>query len=112
IDTGEHLQSLGRDGSAQFIAISPDGGTLAVSSRTVPGGAIVWDLNEHREMYSLAVEGSSMDDTLGITFSPDGRRIANLTHDGYVRVWNRYGGARLAQLGPYEYDEGRYMLGG
>ncbi len=99
-ETGEQLDLLEEGESSQVIVFSPDGGTVALSSHRA-WGALVWDMEEERERFPLENAGSSMDEVSDIAFSPDGQRIATGTWFGSVSVWNRYGGAEIARLGPY-----------
>ena len=99
--TGEQTQLLEEGASSQVIVVSPDGGTVALSSHRANGAVIMWDVEEHRERFPLDNEISDMDEISDIAYSPDGQRVANGTWFGSVSVWNRYGGAEIARLGPY-----------
>lgn len=91
--TGEHLQSLGMDGS-QILTISPDGQTLALSSNVTGDAIVIWDVDAQRALFQLGGSENSLDELMDIAFSPDGQQIAGVSYMGNVSVWQRYGGSR------------------
>jgi WD40 repeat protein/serine/threonine protein kinase len=65
------------------VAFSPDGHRLATSS--VGREAVrLWDLSTHRELITLAGQGS---DFIFVAFSPDGRWLAACNKEGQLHLW-------------------------
>lgn len=54
-------------------------------STSADGTAKVWDLEERRELFSLAGHGGAV---MSAAFSPDGSKIATACEDGQIHVWN------------------------
>src|SRR5439155_304907 len=63
-------------------AYSPDGRRLASASIKV---VTLWDADSGQEILTFRSPGSAI---YGITFSPDGRKLATCAEDGTVVVWD------------------------
>src|SRR5262249_29961033 len=90
--TGQHLRSLESKDKLEDFALSPDGAWLVSA-----GGkeATVWDLNSGAPV--LALEGHS-DTVLYSFFSPDGTRIATVSQDNTIKIWETSTGKQLYSL--------------
>jgi eukaryotic-like serine/threonine-protein kinase len=69
-------------GIGAHYAVSPDGNFLAVG-RHVLGKPQVWNLGDPRQTNMLTLPGWVED----LAFSPDGRRLAAVTLEGRVGIW-------------------------
>lgn len=105
VATGRQLLTLHMGDYAFGLAFTPDGRRLVVSAPTVwaPGSVIALELDQ----------GRGIRDFRGLTgliaqvkFSPDGHRLAALSHDWQVGVWERESG-RL--LGVFDAPQGRFI---
>ena len=85
IETGEVLANFtGPNGELIFhAALSPDGSSLVGVYRNVnaPGGFVAWDVRSRERIRSVPV---TLETTLHIAFSPDGRFVSCGTVDGAV----------------------------
>jgi WD40 repeat protein/serine/threonine protein kinase len=89
---GKELRSF--DGVAGWVALSPDGHWLASwggMEKTVK----IWDIVAGKELNSLIGHSSTV---LGVTFSPDSRRLATASADQTVKIWDTATGADLITL--------------
>jgi len=95
VATGCELLKIWMADYGQGLAFTPDGRNLIVNSLTVwgPGSVVVLELDR----------GRGIRDYRGLTglisqvkFSPDGRRLAALSHDWQVAVWDRDSGRLIA----------------
>ncbi len=91
--TGELLYSLDAEWVTP-IAMSPDGQTLASTSRRVENDKIqwkvkLWDLKTGRLKGTLVEHQDEIDD---LAFSADGQTVASSSLDGRINVWNLGGG--------------------
>ncbi len=97
-------------GHAASLAFAPDGKTLAVASdassiiqppRTLADLAYVielWDVPSRTVRHATArIPGFSR----GLTYSPDGQRIASAAHRGPVTLWDAATGRERASLGEH-----------
>jgi WD40 repeat protein len=87
---GMELTHLGfSEGSSCFngqVLFGPDGRTLAMASRNV----LLWDLTTHKLRNVLVNPGEG--DIRGVAFSPDGGKLAAITLQDEVIVWDTYTG--------------------
>jgi WD40 repeat protein/serine/threonine protein kinase len=98
--TGEQLSTLiGHKDWVLSIAFRPDGARLASgagtwdNSSTWAGGEIkIWDVAGGREVGSLDGRFGAI---FGVTFSPDGARLATAGFDGNGRIWDLAAGKEL-----------------
>jgi WD40 repeat protein/serine/threonine protein kinase/DNA-binding SARP family transcriptional activator len=93
-ETGEELLVLeGHTAALISPAFSLDGTRLATTS--LDGTARVWDTVSGEELLTLPHSGL----TGGVSFSPDGERLAVADHDAFVaRVWDLASGEELVTL--------------
>jgi WD40 repeat protein/tRNA A-37 threonylcarbamoyl transferase component Bud32 len=114
---GRRLASAGNDGTVQVwdaqtgkeivtlagrpqvvtiraVAFSPDGKHLAGACTVEDGLHVVklWDAETGKEVHSL--QGHS-DQVEGVTFRPDGRRLASASQDQTLKVWDVRSGQEL-----------------
>jgi WD40 repeat protein len=85
------LVKLGR-GTAQSVAISPDGATLAVA-----GSVGVW-LYELNTLDLIGPLEGHTGDVYSVAWSPDGRTLASGSTDRTVRLWDPASGEQLVML--------------
>jgi len=97
VATGRELLKIWMADYGHGLAFTPDGRNLIVNSLTVwgPGSVVVLELDQRR----------GIQDYRGLTglisqvkFSPDGHRLAALSHDWQVGVWERDSGRLIAVL--------------
>ena len=70
-------------GNPWAIAISPDGGMIAVGS--VNGEVVVWDVSSGKLLHYWV--GHLQEQVVTLVFSPDGRYVASASFDGTIKVW-------------------------
>lgn len=78
----EKNQLEGHQESINSISFSPDGKTIATTSRD--GTARLWDIRGNR----LAVCEGHQGDVYGVSFSPDGKLLATTSKDGTIALWD------------------------
>jgi WD40 repeat protein len=94
VRTGTALGPPIRDGGANVIAFSPDGGRVLIGSVT---RAQVWDAETSKPMGPAVGAGLLS----SVAFSPEGHRIVTTSRTGTARVWDARTGAGLgAQFRP------------
>ncbi|WP_170068045.1 WD40 repeat domain-containing serine/threonine protein kinase [Lentzea guizhouensis] len=71
--------------SANAVAFSPDGRTIAAGGNRLSGSTMLWDVAK-REVVGLVDESYSIMKTLA--FSPDGKTLAGVTHTGNIQLWD------------------------
>ena len=87
VATGRHLLDLKSGDFMVALAFSPEGSKLAVGSTAAfePGRVDVWQLQPGRGIRSLRGLKGQVSKAV---FSRDGRRLAALSHDWRVAVWD------------------------
>jgi WD40 repeat protein/tRNA A-37 threonylcarbamoyl transferase component Bud32 len=96
-ETGREVRTLrGHLYRVYGVSFHPNGRLLATAGGDggYPGEVKVWDVQDGREVLSLPQE----DAQLGVTFSPDGRRLAAPGQDRAARVWDAATGEELFAL--------------
>ncbi len=84
------VQTLTTDAPIRALAFTPDGETLAVSGGdpSVPDAATssirVWDVRSGTNMATLRGHTDAVN---SLAFSPDGTRLASISYDGTLRIW-------------------------
>jgi WD40 repeat protein len=86
-------QMTGHGGTITGLAFSPDGFTLASSSRD--GTVRLWDIPSMAERLTLA---GHTDRVLDVAYSPNGSRVASASWDGTIRLWDTTTGAQVMSL--------------
>jgi WD40 repeat protein len=89
----EIAEMSGHGGTITGLAFSPDGFTLASSSRD--GTIRLWDV--YAESERLILSGHT-DRVLDVAYSPDGSRVASASWDGTIRLWDVSTGAQVMSL--------------
>jgi WD40 repeat protein len=75
---------VGHPGTVQCVAFDPSGRRLASGGRMPDDSVKLWETDTGRPLY--AVQGPTA--LTGLTFSPDGRRLAAVGYDGWVQLWD------------------------
>lgn len=107
--TGEAIASIWGIGGTGFtffnsVAFSPDGALIAFGA--ADGSIRLWGVEELLDMEETDAEDAlqvllgheQMRPIVGLTFSPDGTRIASASWDTTVRVWDVESGSSIAVL--------------
>lgn len=104
--TGEliHRIKMDRDSGSRCVVFSPDGKHVVTghhgyepagrNAKVVPGEVNFWDVETGKLKRTITAGGTG---NIGISFDPDGRRIA-VTTDSHVTLLNTGNGARLLEL--------------
>lgn len=93
--TLECLQKLPvGDDQLQMNAMHPDGDIVAVSAE---GQLTVLDLRSGEELW--AEDAAHRQRIDGLSFSPDGKHLASVSWDGYLKVWDATSGKLIRQRG-------------
>lgn len=89
-----------RDGDVAFgVAVSGDGGTMAVASAT--DGVTLWDLATGEQRTELNGQPTSPVD---VAFTRDGAALVGSTRDGTIMVWNSITGEAISPRFRYHDD--------
>jgi WD40 repeat protein len=100
LSTGQTVGTLEGRGDQVAIAVSPDGETLAVTTRE--DGIEVWDLTTQRSRrFEHHFEQKSWFLSF-VKFSPDGERIISAAKDA-INVWQRHTGKLLHSMPAHKY---------
>ena len=79
------------DIKATSASYSSDGQYLAVSDGQA--SVLIWDVHDARVVQRMAA-----DRVVQVSFSPAGGRVATITEDGRITLWNTTSGARLGDF--------------
>ncbi len=90
---GQIAALTGHGGTITGLDFSPDGLTLASSSRD--GTIRLWDVYGQAERLILS---GHTDRVLDVAFSPDGSRVASASWDGTIRLWDPATGVEIMSL--------------
>jgi WD40 repeat protein len=110
-DSGQEL--LGMDmGSADKtwgVAYGPDGTSIAggMGEGHESGLVFIWDAETGERIQMLGEPGAEYDHIRGLTFSPDGDRVAGIAYSGDVHIWDVASGEELLS-----FDTGSDNTGG
>jgi serine/threonine protein kinase len=95
-ETKQKIRTIEVDSSRNYIALSPDGNTLATASRS-DRRIKIWDWRSGKVIHTFYLpiddipakkeDRSSTRSLRSLSFSADGSTIASATGDGPVRVW-------------------------
>jgi WD40 repeat protein len=91
--SGKELHAIKElQGQVSAVACSPDGDVIAAA---LGAEVLLWDGETMRPRTPLR---GHTDDVLGLTFSPDGQRLATVSLDQTVKLWASATGQELLQL--------------
>jgi WD40 repeat protein len=97
VDAEAMLQLMaggGNDGSRLLVALSPDGKTLAASSRNV---IQLWEVETGRDLRRLEAPA---DGVVGLLLSPDGKTLAARGGSGSFVLWATDTGKEISRIKP------------
>ncbi|HEX4072328.1 MAG TPA: protein kinase, partial [Planctomycetaceae bacterium] len=88
----ERLMLPRREDEVGSVAFSPDGKTLAISTKVIE----LWDLPQGRRLRAT-IKGHTSDINM-LAFSPDGSKLASASDDNLAKIWDPQSGKELATL--------------
>ncbi len=93
LNTGQEVHTLLDIHKVLKIALTPDGETLASSSKDKT--LKLWNLSTKEEIYTIA--GHS-DIITSVVISPDGKTLASASEDTTIKLWNLRNGEEIRTL--------------
>ena len=75
-----------------YLTLSPDDRTLAVGS--LINNVVLWDLETGKQLQTIDAHSKAV---AGVDFSKDGNRLATISLDGVLRVWDAASNSEIEQ---------------
>jgi WD40 repeat protein len=94
-NTGQVLKSITVGCDVREVAFSPSGERVATACAHGGPGAAIWDVESTRQIRVLT---GHTGDVWGVSYSPDGKRLATSGSDKTARVWDAETGRELFTL--------------
>lgn len=94
VATSKRLEELTGETGQVWVAISPDGKSLASTHHQQTR---IWDLASAKPVHSLTGNASSFPMDQKAVFSPDGTVLATFNHTGFARLWDVSTGKALRE---------------
>jgi WD40 repeat protein/transcriptional regulator with XRE-family HTH domain len=95
VNSGEPLLNLkGHTAPVVQLRFNPEGTQLATVSEASEDGVKIWDAATGEELFAMKEAGA----ILGLTFSPDGKRLATGSQDKMAAIWNAGTGQQQLSL--------------
>ena len=112
METRKMLRKLSSPGVG-LLTLSPDDRTLAVGC--LNNNVVLWDLETGKQLQTIDAHSSGV---VGVDFSNDGNRLATISLDGVLHVWDAASNAEIEQdpktlsallrLGLWRFEQERY----